>query len=109
MAKRDTRIVRSSGNVFADLGLPDANELSTKAALAFRINKLTQGLSQQQAAERLGLSQPKVSKLRNYRLDNFSVEKLMLLLTKLDQDIEILVRRKPASQKREACILVVPV
>jgi predicted XRE-type DNA-binding protein len=108
MTTKSTKIVRSSGNVFADLGLPNAQELSTKVELAFLINESLAGVTQQKAASRLGLPQPKISKLRNYRLDNFSVEKLMHLLTKLDRDIEIVVRRRPATQKRGAHIVVVP-
>lgn len=107
MTTKHTKIVRSSGNVFADLGLPNAEELSTKAALAIRINDLTSGLTQQKAAARLDLPQPKVSKLRHYELDNFSVEKLMKLLTKLDCDVEITIRRRPAAQKRDARVFVV--
>lgn len=56
-------------------------------------------LSQAQAAKVLGVTQPKVSALRNYKLAGFSVERLMNLLTTLDQDIEIVIRRKPRSRK----------
>lgn len=107
MTTSDTKMVRSSGNVFADLGLPDAEELAAKADLAVRINKLTGKLTQQQAAKRLGIPQPKVSKLRNYALKDISVEKLMMLLTKLDCDVQIVVRKRPARTKREARISVV--
>lgn len=107
MTTKHTKIVRSSGNVFADLGLPNAEELSIKAALAIRINELTRGLTQQKIAARLGVPQPKVSKLRRYEFDNFSVEKLMMLLTNLDCDVEITVRRRPAAQKRDARVFVV--
>jgi len=57
------------------------------------------GLTQAAAATLLGLSQPKVSALRNYKLAGFSVERLMNLLTALDQDIEIVIRRKARSRK----------
>jgi len=56
-------------------------------------------LTQAAAATLLGLSQPKVSALRNYKLAGFSVERLMNLLTALDQDIEIVIRQKPRSRK----------
>ncbi|MNG35794.1 hypothetical protein D3C84_1226140 [compost metagenome] len=56
-------------------------------------------LSQAEAAKVLGVTQPKVSALRNYKLSGFSVERLMNLLTAVDQDIEIVVRRKPRSRK----------
>ena len=55
-------------------------------------------LSQVAAAARLGLNQPKVSALRNYKLEGFSVERLMTLLTTLDQDVEIVIRKKPRSR-----------
>ena len=57
-----------------------------------------QRLTQAVAAERLGLNQPKVSALRNYKLEGFSVERLMTLLNALDQDIEIVIREKPRSR-----------
>lgn len=77
----------SSGNLFADLGLPDAAELDTKARLAVKINRLiaTQRLTPVTAAARLELSQPMISALRNYRLDGFSVERLMSYLLALGQ------------------------
>ena len=93
-------ITRGSGNVFADLNFPDAEERQTKLRLAFALNTIMdeQGLTQAAAAERLGLNQPKVSALRNYRLEGFSVERLMSLLNALDQDIEIVIRAKPRSR-----------
>jgi len=65
------KIVRSSGNVFADLGLADAGERQTKVRLAIAINGVLQrrGLSQGKAAELLGINQPKVSALSKYRLE----------------------------------------
>ena len=94
-------ITRGTGNVFADLGFPDAAERQAKLRLAFALNQLLDGrkLSQAQAARILGVSQPKVSALRNYKLAGFSVERLMNLLTALDQDVEITIRRKPRSRK----------
>jgi predicted XRE-type DNA-binding protein len=93
-------IVRGSGNVFADLGLPDAEERQTKLRLAYALNAVidAQRLTQAEAARRLGLNQPKVSALRNYKLDGYSVERLMTLLTALDRDIEIVIRKKPRSR-----------
>ena len=57
-----------------------------------------QRLTQTAAAAKLGVNQPKVSALANYKLDGFSVERLMTLLTALDQDVEIIIRRKPRSR-----------
>lgn len=90
-------IVRGSGNVFADLALPDAKERQTKLGLAHALNTVigAKRLTQGEAAQRLGLNQPKVSALRNYKLEGFSVERLMTLLTALDRDIEIVIRKKP--------------
>jgi predicted XRE-type DNA-binding protein len=93
-------IVRGSGNVFADLALPDAEERQTKLRLAYALNTVidAQRLTQDEAAKRLGLNQPKVSALRNYKLEGFSVERLMTLLNALDRDIEIIIRKKPRSR-----------
>jgi predicted XRE-type DNA-binding protein len=104
MAKRraeSATITRGSTNVFEDLGYPDAVERQAKLRLAYALNQVVEQrqLSQSDAAKVLGVTQPKVSALRHYRLAGFSVERLMKLLTALDQDIEIVIRRKPRSQK----------
>src|SRR5690349_5202470 len=87
-------ITYGTGNVFADLGMADATERQTKTRLAMEINELLKArkLKQMQAAELLGIPQPKVSALLRYRLDGFSVEKLMSFLTSLNQDVEIMIR-----------------
>jgi predicted XRE-type DNA-binding protein len=92
-------VVRSSGNVFADLRLPNAEEKQTKVRLAVAINQIIddQRLSQGAAARRLKINQPKISALSNYRLEGFSVERLMNFLTALDRDVDIVIRRKPRS------------
>jgi predicted XRE-type DNA-binding protein len=99
--KNKPRIIPSSGNVFADLGLPNAEEKLTKVRLAVAINHLLAGhqLSQAAAARRLRINQPKISALANYRLEGFSVERLMHFLTALDCDVDIVIRRKPRSRK----------
>jgi predicted XRE-type DNA-binding protein len=103
MAKRRNKaeVVPSSGNVFADLGLPNAEEKQTKVRLAVAINRIVQGqqLSQAAAARRLNVNQPKVSALSNYQLEGFSVERLMNFLTALDRDVDIVIRRKPRTRK----------
>ncbi len=93
-------ISRGSGNVFADLNFPDAEERQTKLRLAYALNTIMdeKRLTQATAAARLGLNQPKVSALRNYKLEGFSVERLMTLLNALDQDVEIVIRTKPRSR-----------
>jgi len=101
------KVVRSSGNVFRDLGLPNAEEKQTKVRLAVAINQIIgkRQLSQMAAARRLKTNQPKISALSKYRLDGFSVERLIHFLNALDRDVEIVIRRKPRS-KRAARILV---
>ena len=96
----DETITRGTGNVFADLGYGDADERQTKLRLAHAINSVIarRRLTQAAAAEKLGVNQPKVSALANYKLDGFSVERLMHFLTALDQDVEIVIRKKPRSR-----------
>jgi predicted XRE-type DNA-binding protein len=81
--------------------LPNAEERQTKVQLAVTINQIIEahGLSQSAAARRLKINQPKISALANYRLDGFSVERLMHFLNALDRDIEITIRPKPSSRK----------
>jgi len=107
-AERRGAVTPGSGNVFADLGFPDAAERQAKLRLAYALNQVLdeRKLSQADAAKVLGVTQPKVSALRHYKLAGFSVERLMNLLTALDQDVEIVVRQKPRS-KRAARISVV--
>ena len=86
--------------MFADLGYPDAAERQAKLRLAHALNQVLtqQGLTQTAAARLLGLTQPKVSALRHYKLAGFSVERLMTLLTALDRDVDIVIRKKPRSR-----------
>lgn len=103
MAKRAPKPIRmelSSGNVLADLGLPDAAELDTKVRLAVEINRLIKDkrLTQVTAAECLEVSQPKISALKNYKLDGFSVERLMSFLLALGQDVEIRISPRRAAR-----------
>ncbi len=95
-----TGITRGSKNVLAELDIEDAEELSTKTRLAVEIVRIVRGrgLRQAEVARRLGISQPKVSALVNYRLDGFSAEKLMHFLTALGRDVEIRIKRKPSSR-----------
>jgi predicted XRE-type DNA-binding protein len=99
--KSNDSTVLSSGNVFADLGLRNAEEKQTRVRLAVAVNQIiaAQRLSQNEAARVLEINQPKVSALANYRLEGFSVERLMHFLNALDRDVEIVIRRKPRSRK----------
>ena len=95
-----TRIVdgvdvhQSSGNVFADLGLADAEKLKIKTGLVIEIRKAIRerDLTQQEAAKRMGITQPKVSDMMRGDFSNLSERKLMDCLTRLGYDIEIKVR-----------------
>jgi predicted XRE-type DNA-binding protein len=87
-------IIEGTGNVFADLGLPDATDRQTKTRLAMAVNAILKErrLKQADTAAILGIPQPKVSALANYRLDHFSVERLISFLNALNQDVEIVIR-----------------
>lgn len=87
------RLRKGTDNVLVDLGLDDAQELSAKAILAVKLNELldAQALSQVQAADVLGMPQPKISAIRNYKLQGISLERLMHALTALGQHVKIVV------------------
>ena len=87
-------ITHGTTNVFEDLGYGDAGDRQVKTRLALAVNDILKGrkLKQREIAEILGVPQPKVSALKNYRLDQFSIEKLMAFLTTLNQDVEIMIR-----------------
>ncbi len=84
----------SSGNVYADLGLAEADKLKIKTGLVIEIRKAMQslGLTQHAAAKRMGITQPKVSDMMRGDFTNLSERKLMDCLTRLGYDIEIKVR-----------------
>lgn len=92
--------LKSSGNVFADLRLPNAPDRLTKAELAARILQEIErrGLTQTQAASLFGVDQPKISALKQGRLTGFSIERLLRFLIALGHDIEIVVRPRTKSR-----------
>jgi predicted XRE-type DNA-binding protein len=96
--KRKSAVTHGGGNVFADLGYVDAAERQAKVRLALELVKILRArkLRQVDAAKLLGVPQPKISALMNYRLDGFSVEKLMEFLTGLERDVEIVIRPRAA-------------
>jgi predicted XRE-type DNA-binding protein len=100
MGNRKMAVEVGSDNVFADLGLPDAAELDIKVRLAVEIVRLINArrLSQMAAGALLKINQPKISALKNYKLDGFSVERLMTFLLALGQDVEIRIRSRGASK-----------
>ena len=95
----------SSGNVFADIGLPNAEEHLIKAQLVFKIDTLlrVRRLKQVDAAKLLGVAQPDISKMLRGDFRQFSVERLMRFLVALGQDVDIVV--KPHRGKRTAAQL----
>ena len=98
-------VLPSSGNVFADLGLPGASELLARADLAIEIGRMLddRGLSQAEAARLLRTSQPRISDLRRGELEGFTLDRVVCFLNALDQDVEMRVRPK----QREAARLIV--
>src|SRR6185437_15905985 len=100
---RTTETVRAgSDNIFADLNLPDADERLAKAQLAHVISTIihSQKLTQSQAADRLGLDQPKVSALLSGKLSGFSMERLFHFLTRLGRSVDIRVSLKKRPNAR---------
>ena len=95
-----------SGNVFADLNLPDPEERQLRVQLAVRLNDLlaAEGLTQAAAAKRMGIAQPHVSELKHYKLGRFSSERLLHYITLLNRDVEIFIRPRAngASQRTNA-------
>ena len=98
------KVIHGSTNVFADLGFPDASERQAKLKLAMAINDIitNRKLTQIQAANLLEINQPKISALANYKLEGFSVERLMNFLTALDRDVEIIIRKPKKHRKGNA-------
>ena len=94
--EQETVVFVGGDNVFADLGLPNPEERQAKAAIAILIEGLISenGLTQTEAAQRMGLSQPEVSLIVRGRLKGFALERLLQGLLALDQDIDIVVRPK---------------
>jgi predicted XRE-type DNA-binding protein len=88
---QDIDITASSGNVFADLGLPNPEERALKSQLAIQIRRIIEdkGWTQVQAADVLGVDQPKVSHLLRGRLAGFSVERLLTLVNRLGHNVEV--------------------
>ncbi len=95
-SKRKIEVEASSGNVFADVALPNPEQELLKAELTLQIYRIVKqrGLTQAAAGEILGVRQPSVSLLMRNRSGTFSVSRLMAFLTKLDRDVEITVRPK---------------
>ena len=97
-----------SGNVFADLELPDSDELLVKARLASAIHDVVKarGLTQVQAAELMGVDQPKVSKIFRGKLSEFSTEWLISRLLRMGLDVDIVIHTQNPAGNREGTINV---
>ena len=95
-------VERSSGNVFADLGFRDAEERMWKAQLAGKVSRLIQekGWTQAQAADRVGLDQPKISQLMRGVLTGFSADRLFVILNRLGYSVEVRISTKEQSPEK---------
>lgn len=103
----DIKVTPSSGNVFADLNLPNPEERLVKATIALSIGELIEkrSLTQEEAGAILGLPQPSVSNLVRGKLEKFTIDRLLRYMRKLDYDITISFKLKPKSRE-EATIRV---
>lgn len=106
MKKKNLDYEISSGNVFADLGLPDAEEMLAKADLAIQINAIIKEkkLTQVEAARLLGVDQPKISLLTQGKLSGFSLERLFKFLNILGQSITITVSKTKVKKKAQVTV-----
>jgi predicted XRE-type DNA-binding protein len=107
MREKKIRIEEGSGNVFADLGLPNPEQELLKARLTLQIYKIVKarGLTQAQAGALLGIKQPHVSALMRNRAGNFSVGRLIEFLTALGQDVEITVKPTRKTQGEMSVVM----
>jgi predicted XRE-type DNA-binding protein len=107
MRKRKVRVEEGSGNVFADLGLPNPEQELLKARLTLQIHKIVKarGLTQTQAGHLLGIKQPHVSALMRNRAGNFSIGRLIEFLTALGQDVEITVKPTRKAQGEMSVVM----
>ncbi len=95
--KEDSKVTRSSGNVFKDMGLEDADDLAARSDMIMEINKIVKarGLKQAEIAKLVGLSQSDVSLLTRGNLTRFSTDRIMHVLVRLGRDVEIVIKTKP--------------
>src|SRR3984885_1667234 len=102
----DNRVEISSGSVYADLGFKNHEEMETKSNLVMEISKVIKKkkLTQTQAAEIFGISQPKLSELLNGRFRGYSIERLIHFLNEIGQDVDIVVKPKPRNRKARVTV-----
>jgi predicted XRE-type DNA-binding protein len=98
---RKIKVTMGSGNIFADLGLPDADTHFLKAQIVSEIYRIAAGrkLTQAQIGKRLGITQPEISRMFKGHFREYSIERLMEFLTSFDRDVEIVVRPHKKSGK----------
>ncbi|HVY56829.1 MAG TPA: helix-turn-helix transcriptional regulator [Xanthobacteraceae bacterium] len=109
MKKEDLTVTRGSGNVFADIGLPDADEHMLKAQIVLLISDAIKRrrLNQKQAASKMGIAQPDVSKILRGRFDGFSLERLLGFVRALGRDVEIkIIEPEDQNEEREGRLLI---
>jgi predicted XRE-type DNA-binding protein len=101
MKNRRIKVEIGSGNIFADLGLPNAEEHQLKAALVVQLHRFIKArkLTQVAAAKLIGIKQPDLSNILRGHFQGFSLERLMRMLTAFDQDVEITVRPRRGKSK----------
>ena len=104
--ENDLELVRGSGNVFRDFGHTDADVLQTKGLLAARIIRVLddEGLSTRKAEARTGVSHADFTRIRNAQLDRFTIDRLMTVLNKLGQQVEVRVSVHPRRRVGETTI-----
>lgn len=110
MEETGIEVTESCGNIFADLGLPNAEELLAKADAALRIRQLIQemGLPEKDAAKRMGVTQRLLSQILSGDLEEFTLGQLFRCLNALDQDVQIIIKPKPAGRERGQVIVGLP-
>lgn len=106
--KKQALCSRGSGNVYKDLGFPNAEEMQAKAILVSRILSIIEknGWSQSEAAKVLEITQPKVSLMSRGQFSGFSIGKLINFLNRLNQDVEIVIKDRPVSSKGRGHIYI---
>ncbi len=102
----DFELVYGSGNVFRDFGYPDADVQQTKALLAARIIRVLdeEGLSTRKAEARTGVSHADFTRIRNAQLSRFTIDRLMTVLNKLGQQVEVRISVHPRAAGDEAAV-----
>jgi predicted XRE-type DNA-binding protein len=106
----DNRAEIGSGSVYADLGFKNHEEMETKSNLVMEISKVIKKkkLTQTEAAEMFGISQPKLSELLNGRFRGYSIERLIYFLNEIGQDVDIIVKSKPRNRKARVAVFHSP-